>query len=70
MVQALRVNGTERIERLEVPEALGGLIEPETREYPLAMVEWQDAWFDLDQHSVDDRSLCLWPNEHKPRKCY
>jgi hypothetical protein len=24
----------------------------------------------VGRHSVDDRSLCLWPNEHKPRKCY
>lgn len=57
MVQALQVNGAERIERLEVPKTLGGVIESEVRGYPLAMVEWQDAWFDLDQHSVDDRRV-------------
>jgi hypothetical protein len=24
----------------------------------------------VGRHAVDDRSLCLWPNEHAPRKCY
>ena len=55
MVQALHVDRVERIGPLEVSEPHVVRSEPEGREYPLAMVEWQDAWFDLDQRSVEDR---------------
>jgi len=55
VVQALHVNGAGHIDRLEMSEARGGPTEADVREYPLAMVEWQDAWFDLDQLSIEDR---------------
>ena len=54
-MQALHVDRAERIDQLEVPEALGGRAEPDARRFPLVMVEWHDAWFDLEQRSVDDR---------------
>ncbi len=35
------------------PSARSPLPEPEFPHYPLAMVEWHDAWFDLDLESPD-----------------
>jgi hypothetical protein len=52
-MQALRVEPVERIGSLA--EALDGHPEAEAASYPLAMVEWHDAWFDLDQLTIDDR---------------
>jgi hypothetical protein len=51
----------DEFERLDPPEAaraeptLGPLplLQPESPHYPLAMVEWHDAWFDLDLESLD-----------------
>jgi hypothetical protein len=51
----------DEFDRLDPPEAaraeptLGPLplLEPEFPHYPLAMVEWHDAWFDLDLESPD-----------------
>ena len=52
-MQALRIDGVERIGPLA--EALDGHPEAEAPPYPLAMVEWHDAWFDLDQLTIEDR---------------
>jgi hypothetical protein len=51
----------DEFDRLDPPEAaraeptLGPLplLQPESPHYPLAMVEWHDAWFDLDLESLD-----------------
>jgi hypothetical protein len=51
----------DEFDRLDPPEAaraeptLGPLPlpQPESPQYPLAMVEWHDAWFDLDLESPD-----------------
>jgi hypothetical protein len=51
----------DEFDRLDPPEAaraeptLGPLplLQPESPHYPLAMVEWHDAWFDLDLESPD-----------------
>jgi hypothetical protein len=51
----------DEFDRLDPPEAaraeptLGPLplLQPELPHYPLAMVEWHDAWFDLDLESPD-----------------
>lgn len=53
-MQALRVDGLERMPLVnrdasdEAP-ALAGV------GYPLALVEWHDAWFDHDQLTTEDR---------------
>src|SRR5262245_28751998 len=47
----------DRVERIASPEVTGTFVpdhEPAC-EYPLALVEWQDAWFDHDQVTVGDR---------------
>ena len=54
MVQALHVNGARHAGPLEPTEALEGRAEG-AGAYPLAMVEWHDAWFDLDQLAIEDR---------------
>ena len=54
MVQALHVNRDGHIGPLEVNEAHDGP-PAAARDYPLALVEWQDAWFDVDQLTVEDR---------------
>jgi hypothetical protein len=57
-VQALRVNGIDRIPRLnhiDPSERLDDAPAPVGVEYPLALVEWHDAWFDHDQPTIGDR---------------
>jgi hypothetical protein len=54
VVQALHVNGARRAGPLELTEAPEGRAEGAGL-YPLAMVEWHDAWFDLDQLAIEDR---------------
>lgn len=61
-MQRVRADGITRLDALD-----GGRTEPisgpstrplpESFEYPLAMVEWHDAWFDLDQEGPDDCRL-------------
>jgi hypothetical protein len=56
-MQRVRADGIARLDALD-----GGRAEPIADplarslhfEYPLAMVEWHDAWFDLDQEGPDD----------------
>jgi hypothetical protein len=58
-MQRVRADGIARLDALD-----GGRAEPiadplarslpEPFEYPLAMVEWHDAWFDFDQEGPDD----------------
>jgi hypothetical protein len=57
-MREVRVDGFDRLDPLEAARAeptLGPLplLEPEFPQYPLAMVEWHDAWFDLDLESLD-----------------
>jgi len=57
-MQKVRADGFDRLDPLEAARAeptLGPLplLEPESPHYPLAMVEWHDAWFDLDLESPD-----------------
>jgi hypothetical protein len=57
-MREVRVDGFDRLDPLEAGRAeptLGPLPlpEPEFPQYPLAMVEWHDAWFDLDLESPD-----------------
>jgi hypothetical protein len=57
-MQKVRADGFDRLDPLEAARAdptLGPLPlpEPEFPHYPLAMVEWHDAWFDLDLESPD-----------------
>jgi hypothetical protein len=54
VVQALHVNGPRRTEPLQLTQPLEGRAEG-AGVYPLAMVEWHDAWFDLDQLAIEDR---------------
>ncbi len=58
-MQRVRTNGFGRLDPMDDARSeptSGPLAElpPELFEYPLAMVEWQDAWFDLDQADADD----------------
>ena len=46
-MQRVRADGIARLDALD-----GGRAEPISD--PLAMVEWHDAWFDLDQGGPDD----------------
>jgi hypothetical protein len=57
-VRAVRADGIERIplpnhvdqsDRIEDSPALDGL------GYPLALVEWHDAWFDHEQLAIEER---------------
>jgi hypothetical protein len=57
-MREVRVDGFDRLDPLEaarVDPMLGPLplLEPEFPQYPLAVVEWHDAWFDLDLESPD-----------------
>jgi hypothetical protein len=57
-MQKVRSDGFDRLDSPEAarPEpTLGPLphLQPESPHYPLAMVEWHDAWFDLDLESPD-----------------
>jgi hypothetical protein len=57
-MQKVRAEGFDRVDPLEAARAepaIGPLpmLEPEFPHYPLAMVEWHDAWFDLDLESPD-----------------
>jgi hypothetical protein len=57
-MQEVRSDGFDRLDPLEAarPEPSIGplpLLEPELPQYPLAIVEWHDAWFDLDLESAD-----------------
>jgi hypothetical protein len=57
-MREVRVDGFDRLDPLEaarVDPILGTLplLEPEFPQYPLAVVEWHDAWFDLDLESPD-----------------
>jgi hypothetical protein len=57
-MREVRVDGFDRLDPLEAARAeptLGPLplLEPEFPQYPLAVVEWHDAWFDLDLESPD-----------------
>jgi hypothetical protein len=57
-MQKVRADGFDRLDQLEAARAeptIGPLPlpEPEFPHYPLAMVEWHDAWFDLDLESPD-----------------
>ena len=57
-MQKIRADGFDRLDPLEAARAeptIGPLppLEPELPHYPLAMVEWHDAWFDLDLESPD-----------------
>ena len=57
-MREVRVDGFDRMDPLEaarVDPLLGPLplLEPEFPQYPLAVVEWHDAWFDLDLESTD-----------------
>ena len=54
----VRADGFDRPDTLEAARAEPTidplpLLEPELPPYPLAMVEWHDAWFDLDLESPD-----------------
>ncbi len=58
-MQRVRANGFGRLDPLD--GAASDLVSdprshplPEPFEYPLAMVEWHDAWFDFDQGDPDD----------------
>ena len=57
-MQKVRADGFDRLDPLEAARAeptVGPLpvAEPELPHYPLALVEWHDAWFDLDLESPD-----------------
>jgi hypothetical protein len=57
-MQEVRAEGFDRLDPLGAARAdptIGPLpvLEPELPQYPLAMVEWHDAWFDLDLESPD-----------------
>jgi hypothetical protein len=57
-MQKVRSDGFDRLDPPEAARAeptLGPLplLQPESPHYPLAMVEWHDAWFDLDLESPD-----------------
>ncbi len=57
-MQEVRSDGFDRLDPLEAARAepsIGPLplVEPELPHYPLAIVEWHDAWFDLDLESPD-----------------
>lgn len=53
----VRADGVERLDPLAAaPDHTIGplpLLEPELPHYPLAMVEWHDAWFDVDLEGPD-----------------
>ena len=58
-MQRVRADGIARLDALDGgrAEPISGPLArslPEPFEYPLAMVEWHDAWFDLDQEGPDD----------------
>jgi hypothetical protein len=57
-MQEVRSDGFDRLDPPEAARAeptLGPLplLQPESPHYPLAMVEWHDAWFDLDLESPE-----------------
>ena len=57
-MQEVRADGFDRMDPLGAASADPTiaplpLLEPELPPYPLAMVEWHDAWFDLDLESPD-----------------
>ena len=57
-MQEVRSDGFDRLDPHEAARAepsIGPLplVEPELPKYPLAIVEWHDAWFDLDLESPD-----------------
>ena len=58
-MQRVRADGFGRLDPLDDarPHRTSGTLAefpPEPFEYPLAMVEWHDAWFDLDQADPTD----------------
>jgi hypothetical protein len=56
-VQVLRANGDQALDH-EVPAPRGIPAERSNASpegYPLVLVEWQDAWFDLDLELPEDR---------------
>ena len=59
-MQEVRADGFDRLDPLGAASADPTiaplpLLEPELPQYPLAMVEWHDAWFDHDQLTSEDR---------------
>lgn len=59
-MQELRADEFDRLDPFEGarPDSTPGPLSqlpPGPPQYPLAMVEWHDAWFDLDLESPDDR---------------
>ncbi|HET8525283.1 MAG TPA: hypothetical protein VFM81_01455 [Actinomycetota bacterium] len=57
-MQALRVSGIDRVSRPNGTDPSGRLDDAPDLvgvEYPLALVEWHDAWFDHDQLTIGDR---------------
>lgn len=48
-------SGAERVERVEPTPIRPSFEEPEVERFPLVIVEWHDAWFDVDLESVDVR---------------
>lgn len=60
-MQRVRANGFERLGQLDAARSepdTGPRAQPrpEPPEYPLAMVEWHDAWFDFDQQDPEGRT--------------
>ena len=58
-MQRVRTDGFGRLDplndaRSETTSDPLAELPPEPFEYPLAMVEWHDAWFDLDQQAPED----------------
>ena len=54
-VAHVRVLRADEVERIGPPAALDGRTEAWAFEYPLALVEWHDAWFEHDQLTIEDR---------------
>ena len=58
-MQRVRADGIARLDALDGgrAEPISGSLAhslPEPFEYPLAIVDWHDAWFDFDQDGPDD----------------
>lgn len=56
-MQAVRTGTIETVGTIGTPfeDPNEREVEPETPDYPLALVEWHDAWFDLDLEGPEDR---------------
>ncbi len=59
-MQAIEPNGRRepRSRRLDDLEPMAVAAPSPSPEYPLVLVEWHDAWFDLDQAGPDDCRPC------------